>query len=57
MGALVADFWSWGDAISDCWKRYHVKSLRKAEKQNFSGVDKNIQQFLDEWDGADEDYD
>lgn len=39
---------SWGELLSECWKRYHVASARKAEAKNFSGLESDLDEFLSE---------
>ncbi len=39
---------SWGEIIQDCWKRFHVKSTREKQVQDFTGLDNEIDKFLNE---------
>ncbi len=37
---------SWGEVVSGCWKHFHVTSTRKKQVQNFSGLDSEVESFL-----------
>jgi hypothetical protein len=37
---------SWDEIVRDCWYRFHVKSSRTKQSQDFSGIDNRIEQFL-----------
>jgi hypothetical protein len=37
---------SWGELVSECWKYFHVTATRKKQVQDFSGIDADIQDFL-----------
>jgi len=37
---------SWGEIISDCWKKFHVTGTRKKQVQDFSGLDTETDYFL-----------
>jgi hypothetical protein len=39
---------SWGEIIQDCWKKFHVKSTRAKQVQDFTGLDNKIDHFLRE---------
>jgi hypothetical protein len=39
---------SWGEIVQDCWKRFHIKSTRQKQVQDFAGLDSEIGQFLKE---------
>jgi len=36
----------WGALVQECWKRFHVATARKAEAQNFAGVEPSLDTFL-----------
>ena len=38
----------WGELVQECWKRFHVKSTRQKQIQDFSGLDEEIEEFLEE---------
>jgi hypothetical protein len=38
---------SWGEIISECWKRFHVTSSREKQSKNFSGLNGKIIKFVD----------
>lgn len=37
---------NWGEHVQECWKTFHVTSTRAKQVQNFSGLDPQIQNFL-----------
>ncbi|KAA8976585.1 hypothetical protein [Halospina sp. K52047b] len=37
----------WGKVVRDCWARFHVKSSRAKQTQDFGGLDKDIAAFLE----------
>ena len=39
---------TWGEIVRDCWKRFHVKSTRPKQVQDFAGLDTKIEKFLKE---------
>lgn len=39
---------TWGEIVSDCWKYFHITSSRKKQTQNFSGLDQEIDFFLEQ---------
>jgi len=39
---------SWGEIVTDCWKKFHVTSTREKQSQNFSGINDEILSFIGE---------
>ena len=39
---------SWGEIVTDCWRNYHVTSTREKQSQNFSGLNEEIIDYLNE---------
>lgn len=37
---------SWGEIVSECWKKFHVTSSRSKQSQDFSGRDRDVDAFL-----------
>ncbi len=37
---------SWGEIVSECWKRFHVPSSRPDQVQDFAQLDADIEEFL-----------
>ena len=37
---------TWGEIVSDCWKKFHVTSSRGKQSQDFSKRDADISSFL-----------
>ena len=44
----------WGEVVSNCWKHFHVTATREKQVQDFSGLDGEIESFLQssDWDSA-----
>lgn len=37
---------SWGEIVSECWQRFHVTSSREKQSQDYSGRDRDVDEFL-----------
>ena len=37
----------WGEIVTDCWLRFRVTSSRAKQSQDFGGIDKRIDAYLD----------
>ena len=42
---------SWGQVVTDCWKQVHISMSRQKQVQDFSQLDQDIKEFLDEHKG------
>ncbi|MGA7578433.1 MAG: hypothetical protein ACLQUW_01185 [Desulfobaccales bacterium] len=38
----------WGEIVQACWKKFHIKSSRAKQAQDFDGLDAIIGNFLEE---------
>ena len=37
---------SWGEIVSQCWQYFHITSSREKQVQNFSGRDRDVEDYL-----------